>query len=411
MLGGVATASPASGVERAWQENGRPVTALRPFDAAMKMFMQERNIPAGQLAVTRHNRLVLARSYAWTDDTVEACRLGPTSLFRIASLSKPVTGVAANVLVQRGDLDLDARLTDLVDMAPVPGETADPRLDQITVRRLLQHLGGWDSDISGDITLEDVAAAEALGASLPVGIDQVVRYGAGRPLDHDPGTTYAYSNYGYMLLGEIVESIAGVPYDLFVQRNVLAPLGITRMRLARTLREHRAPTEVRYFSQRTGSTVMDDSGAQVAAPYGTFRLESRAAIGSWLSSAVDMVRFASLYGTDTVLGFEAKERTFSEPETGHEPGGWYYGLGWFVVPGGTGEPGFRAFHAGLYPGTATYLTRNPDATTFAALFNQSDDPSGLDYQVIIDLLHQAAEQVSNWPDHDLYDEYFPSPWT
>ncbi|MBB6172531.1 CubicO group peptidase (beta-lactamase class C family) [Nocardiopsis mwathae] len=393
----------AAGAEREWRVGGIDVPSLRPFDAAMKEFMQRRGISAGQLAVTDGGRLVLARSYAWTDDG--DLRFGPTALFRIASMSKPILGAAVNLLAQRGGIGMGDPITDHLDLVPLDGERLDPRLPLVTVERALQLLGGWDN-AQGDLTVQDIEAARALGASLPVDIGQMVRYGAGKSLAHAPGTTYAYSNFGYMLLGEIVADLTGRPYDAFVRNDILAPLGITRMRVARTLAEHRAPTEVHYVSQHTGTTVMDDSGAQVPAPYGTIRMENRAAFGGWLSSAVDMVRFASLYDSHDILGPDAVRRTFAEPETGVNEHGWYYGHGWFVSPAGT-SGGFTASHGGGLPGTATFMARTHDGLSWAALFNQSDDPSGLPYQeAIATALPDAAARVEAWPDHDLYDEYF-----
>src|SRR5262249_42242212 len=137
------------------------------------------------------------------------------------------------------------------------------------VLRLLQHLGGWDrSRSSGDPMFDDAAIAGALGRRLPIGRADIVEYVTARGLDRAPGTRYAYSNYGYLLLGEVIERITGTAYGPYVRDTVLAPLRIGRMRLARTLVPARG--EVPYFSQYEGTTVMDASGRRVAAPYGSF---------------------------------------------------------------------------------------------------------------------------------------------
>ncbi|WP_344107133.1 serine hydrolase domain-containing protein [Nocardiopsis rhodophaea] len=369
----------------------------------MKKFMQERSISAGQLAVSYKGRLVFGRSYAWTDD--EKLRFGPTALFRIASLSKSITATAVNLLVQQGKLKLSTPVTELLELNPPEGEKLDPRVSEITVRRLLQHLAGWDRDISGDATFENFATAKQLGVGLPVGIDQIIRYGAGKPLDHDPGTKYAYCNYGYMLLGKIVEKVSGQPFEAFVKKNVLSPMGITRMRQGRTLAEHRAPTEVPYFSQYTSTTVMDDSGKKVPLPYGGFRLENFEATGGWLSSAVDMVRFASLFDSTKVLNAASVKRTFAEPETGINSNGYYYGMGWLVRPV-SGGSGMNTWHDGSMGGTFAYMVRQYNGISWVALFNQRDDKSGKSYYDIDSSMWDAIRSVKSWPSHDLYDKYF-----
>ncbi|PSK96331.1 CubicO group peptidase (beta-lactamase class C family) [Murinocardiopsis flavida] len=398
-------AAPAPAAARTWHMGGTAVPALKGFDATLKKFMQDRDIPGGQIAVTYKGRLVLARSYAWTADPT--LRFGPTALFRTASLSKPVTAAAVNVLVRRGKLKLATPVTEILDLEPPSGQTADARLPKITVQRLLQHLGGWDRDVSGDITTKDADVAKVLGVELPVSEKQVVTYGAGKALDNAPGAAYAYSNYGYLLLGQIIEKVTGESYEAFVKREVLKPVGIDRMRLARSLKEQAAPTEVPYFSQYKGTTVLDPSGAKVAAPYGTIRLETRDSGGAWLASAADLVRFASIFDSadSGVLDAAAIKRTFATPETGVGSGGSYYGMGWHVRPvsGGTGR---NTWHTGSLPGTSTLLVRTSQNMSWAVLFNQRDDPSGLSYTSIDGAMWDAVRGVGSWPSHDLFPKYF-----
>src|SRR5262249_44742178 len=76
---------------------------------------------------------------------------------------------------------------------------------------------------------------------------------------------------------------------------VLAPLGIRRMRLGKTLLAQRAPGEVTYYDERTGPAVMGAIGTRVSLPYGTWSLEAMDSHGGWLASAADLVRFASAF--------------------------------------------------------------------------------------------------------------------
>ncbi|GAA4127994.1 serine hydrolase domain-containing protein [Actinomadura keratinilytica] len=389
---------------RTWRVTGTAGAGLEGFDAAVKKLMQDRGIPCGALAVMRNGRLLHARGYTWSDDP--ALTVQPTSLFRLASLSKPITATAVMTLVQAGRLSLSTPVTDLLTLTPPPGRSLDPRLGRVTVRRLLQHLGGWDRNISGDPTYKDRAIAQLLNVPLPITREHMVRYGAGLPLDHDPGTAYAYSNYGYLLLGQIIEEVSGMGYADYVQRHVLEPVGITRMRPGKTMRADRAPGEVPYFSQRTGPSVFDAAGTTVPAPYGTFNVENRTAMGGWLASAVDYVRFTTILdGGTSVLNDSSIASIFAKPETGLNSGGSYYGFGWFVrdVTGGR-----NTWHDGAYDGTSTIVTRRYDGVTWALLFDQRDDPSGLTYTYsdFSAPLHTVANNLKTWPTKDLFGDYF-----
>jgi CubicO group peptidase (beta-lactamase class C family) len=393
----------AATATRTWRVSGSAGTGLGGFDTAIKTLMQARNIPCGSLAVMRKGKLILARGYTWSDDA--ALSVQPTSLFRLGSLSKAITATAVMRLVQDGKLSLSAPVAGLIDMTPPAGTTADPRLGQVTVRRLLQHLGGWDRDITPDPTYEDRKIATTLGVPLPIGKADMVKYGAGLPLDHAPGSTYAYSNYGYLLLGQIVEKVSGMAYATYVQQKVFTPLGITRNRPGKSLKTGVAAGEVPYYSQYTGPSVFDAAGTTVPSPYGSFNVENRTAMGGWLTSAVDHVKFTQIFDlTTSVLTKTSVDAMFAKPETGLNADGYYYGFGWMVrdVTGGR-----NTWHDGSLAGTATIVTRRFDGITWAVLFDQRDDPSGLayDYNAISAPLHNVANAMTTWPTVDLFGQY------
>ena len=98
---------------REWVVSGPPVPELTAFDTTMQQYMEARGITAGALAVTWHSRLVLARGYTWAPVGTPTTR--PTSLFRIASVSKPLTAVGVLRLVQEGSLELDQTLGTILD--------------------------------------------------------------------------------------------------------------------------------------------------------------------------------------------------------------------------------------------------------------------------------------------------------
>ena len=183
------------------------------------------------MAIVKNGRLVYARGFGYADiDRKEPVK--PTSLFRIASVSKTITAVAILKLVEQRKLEPDVRVFDLLKLEDkvTKGATVDKRWKQITVSHLLRHQGGWNRAKSGDPIDVGLDVLSFNRAAPPLTTDHLIRYMLGRPLDFDPGTQYAYSNFGYCLLGRVVEAASGRPYEDYVREEVLKPMDIVSMR-------------------------------------------------------------------------------------------------------------------------------------------------------------------------------------
>ncbi|MDX6239146.1 MAG: hypothetical protein QOG10_3961 [Kribbellaceae bacterium] len=383
-----------------WKATGTAVPALVGFDNQMKTFMQARGITAGQVAVTYKGRLVLARGFS----TSANLTVQPTSLFRIASLSKSFTAAAIVKLVQDGKLSLATPVTQLLGITPPAGQTRDARWSSITLWRLLQHLGGFDSAVSGDPNFKDAVISKALGVPMELQHANVIKYMAGQKLDFTPGSKYAYSNFGYSLAGRVIEKVSGLSYADYVQQKLLTPLKIKRMAQGWTIAKHSG--EMSYQSQYTGRTVLNNSGTTVAAPYGSFSMRIQDANGGWIASAPDLVRWAKMFDApSSVLNSTSLGHVWSKPQTGLNADGSYYGLGWQIRPT-TGGTGRNTWHTGSLPGTFTLLVRTYNGMSWAALFNRRDDPSGKSYGDIDQAMWAAANGVKTWPTHDLFPQYF-----
>ncbi|MEW9527059.1 serine hydrolase domain-containing protein [Microbispora sp. NPDC049125] len=379
------------------ETSGTAPASLAGFDTVVKNFVKARKITAAQLAIMKNGKIVLARGYRYNDYSRALPTVSPTSLFRIASLSKNITATAIMRLVQDGKLSLSAKVTQLLGLTP-----ADARMGQITVLRLMQHLGGWDSAVSGDLLWLDHTISASLGVPLPIGHADIMRYATARKLDFDPGTKMVYNNYGYMLLGRIIEKVSGMSYESYVKTKLLQPLGITRMRLGKSLRSEAAPGEIAYESQYTNKSVVDTSGTTVPYPYGGFNMPNQDANGGWLASGVDLVRWTlALDKPGTVLNTTSIAKLIAKPEIGvNENGSWYGGGLW--VRQVTGH--VNTWHSGSMPGTFTYLARLQNGFSYAALFNRREETGSLDYDTIDDDMNKVS--VSSWPTTDLTSKYF-----
>ena len=385
-------------------EHGATSPALKPLDALMRRFLKEHQVPGAALAVVRQGQVVYNRGFGWADR--EAGRpVTPHSQFRIASLSKPITALGILLLADQGRLQLDAPvLKYLPGCRPLPGKRMDPRWRQITIRHLLQHRGGWDRDRSLDCMFYPVEIAVATQGRLPPTVDQIIRFMMGWPLDFDPGERYAYSNFGYCLLGRVIEHCTGEPFARWTQRHVLHRLGCYELRQGRTLLCHRAPQEVRYYTRkdRVGFCVLADRfGEMVPAPYGTFTMETLDSVGGWIATARDMAVFGSavaragesgLLRAETARAITARPQGEPQRDQEGKPKRTYYGLGWMIREVAPGK--YNLWHTGSLPGTSTLLVVRHDGFAWAVLFNMRNTAKGKRLSKTIDpLIHQAVDRV------------------
>lgn len=179
----------------------------------MESFMQDRDITAGSLCVAVEDTIIYERGYGWQDYDFEQ-PLKKSALFRIASLAKPITAAAILKLAANGSIELDDHVFNLGQTQPgildVTGWTVgDARLEDVTIQQLLDHAGGWDRSISGDPIFSRTTMPNALNVSMPASQMNISEWVFGQPLDFTPGARYAYSNFGYLLLGLIIEQVTG----------------------------------------------------------------------------------------------------------------------------------------------------------------------------------------------------------
>lgn len=377
----------------------------------MRDFMSARKVPGGALAVVKDERLVYMGGYGWADREGKE-PVKPESLFRIASVSKPFTAAAILKLAQEGALRLDDAVLKLLAPSLAPHKKPDDRLAQVTIRHCLHHTGGWDRDVSGDPMFRSVEIARSMGDPSPASPHAIIRYVFGQPLDFAPGTRFAYSNFGYCVLGRIIEKLGGVKYEQFVCEQVLAPLGIRRMRLGASLENRRGDGEVKYYTpdNKVGASVFASCPGQVPEPYGTFCLEAMDSHGGWLGSVKELARFAAAMDTSGAKGLlkPAILRSLYEPPAppvSRRPDGSladaYYGCGWDVRPvGAHGKANY--WHLGSLPGTFTLLVRRFDSISWVVLFNQRSESSTLPDNALDPALHRAADSVGDWPRKDLF---------
>ena len=180
------------------------------LDGKLPDALKNGDIPGAVVSVVKDGQVVTTRGYGWADTGISGGRpvaVDPqTSLFRVASISKIPTSIAAMQLVEQGKVDLDTDISAYLDFE------IERRFDEpLTLRHLLTHSAGFEERWK-------VAPMTDLEAS--VKSDPPVQVFA-------PGTTPAYSNYGIALVGYIVQRVSGQPFEVYVREHVLEPAGMT----------------------------------------------------------------------------------------------------------------------------------------------------------------------------------------
>jgi CubicO group peptidase (beta-lactamase class C family) len=236
------------------------------LDGLLPAALESAGIAGGVVSVVHDGEILTSRGYGHSDTGTTGGEAVPVdaenTLFRPGSVSKLFTATAVMQLVGSGDVDLDTDVAEYLDF-DVPRSFDEP----ITLRTLLTHTAGFEERIGGLIGAGDTAVnlREALATEPP---EQI----------YEPGTVPAYSNYGNALAGYVVERVSGMPFEEYVQRNVLTPAGMTSSTFEQPL-----PAGL-------GDRMSNGYATSSAAP-GPFEIVGTPPAGSLTSTAPDMARF------------------------------------------------------------------------------------------------------------------------
>ncbi|QSB13301.1 beta-lactamase family protein [Natronosporangium hydrolyticum] len=236
------------------------------LDGLLPAALNRAGIAGATVAVVHDGDVLTTRGYGYADtghggaEPVEVD--GEQTLFRIGSVSKVVTAAAAMQLVEAGQLDLDADIDHNLDFDLPRRYDAD-----ITMRHLLAHTAGFEEQLAGIIGTGDE----------PVDLRAAVVNDPPEQI-YEPGTTPAYSNYGYALAGYLVERVSGMPFDDYLDRHVFEPLEMTSSTFRQPL-----PDPLRQRMSHGYRTASD--------PPEEFERVGVPPAGSLTTSAADMARY------------------------------------------------------------------------------------------------------------------------
>ncbi|RTQ48560.1 class A beta-lactamase-related serine hydrolase [Hymenobacter gummosus] len=385
------------------QTTGIAAPQLAGCDAAVQEFMQRWDIPGASVAISKDGRLVYERGFGYAD-LARTEPMRPAHLLRVASVSKPVTAVAILKLAEQGRVALNHRVfgpEGYLQSAYYLDVIQDKRIYDITVRQLLEHTGGWNRNAGVDnLSSSDpidfpLHVARTMQASNPVADTTLLRFVLSRGLNFAPGSRFAYSNMGYLVLGKIIEQVTGRPYAAWVQDNIFRPADILEAHLGRNLLTDKQEREAEYFSKRVSESCYG-TGQKVAMPYGGWNLEAMGAHGGWLFSARDLVRFMLAVDGNPSRPDLLTATSIDTMTTSDEPNR-RYAKGWLV-----NKDRSTWWHTGSLDGTASCVVRTAAGYTWAILLNGRAVPNRF-WHDLEELGWDCLRAADNrWPAYDLF---------
>lgn len=321
--------------------------------------MTARNIPGLSIAIARDRQLRWTSAYGQSD-IENGIPAKPATMYRLASVSKMFTAVAAMQLAEAGALDLDAPVQRYVPSFP-------QKQWPVTARQLLSHTGGIrhynDGEPEHTTHYDDVVTALEIFAN--------------DPLKFEPGTQYLYSSYGYNLLGAVVQGAAGKPFVDVLREKIWVPAGMEKTR---------DDSIFAVIPNRAQGYSLDDDGQLVNSELvdTSYKIPS----GGLTSTAEELAKFGVALQSDKLVKPETREQMWTvvnlRDGTPNEDA---YGYGcWMMDHNGRRE----VIHTGGQARVSTVLYQVPaEGLSIAILCNQEYGKMFKLAQSIGDLLAQG----------------------
>ena len=356
-----------------WESEGIRVNELNDMDKVVQDFMTKFDVPGMSIAIAKDDRLVYARGFGLADQADHE-PVTIHSRFRIASISKPITAVTVFELIEQGKLHLSDKVFGTHGILGTTYGTQPYKqyVEDITIEHLLTHTaGGWQNDANDPMFLNPAMNHAQL---ISWALDNQM-------LANPPGANYAYSNFGYCVLGRVIEKVTNQSYDNAVRQRTLQPCGVTNMTIAGNTLTQRQANEVVYY----GQNGEDPYNMQVT------RMDSH---GGWVASAIDLIRFAvhvdGFPGKLDILN-SASIQTMTTASTANSG----YARGWAV------NAARNWWHGGSLPGTSTIMVRTSGRFCWAALTNTRRPDSGIGGE-LDQMMWNVIGKVTSWPAFDLF---------
>lgn len=341
------------------------IPELSGLDRRIRNYMNKWQIKGASLAITRNDSLLYAKGYGWADEE-NGIEMGPGHIMRMASVSKLITATGIMVLQDKGLLSIKDTVfgpSGILNDSLFIRTIKDRNYHKITVEHLLRHQGGFNRDplfssrdVKHQLQLDHAPEKE-----------DFYRLVLSRRLRFIPGSWQRYSNFGYLLLSDIIEKVSGKPYEQFIKEEVLIPAGCYDMHIAGNYYEDRRSNEVRYYTHNGDGKFIEeynDSGRMVERCYGGNNIPLLSGAGAWCGSPAEISRLvASIDGDPRIPDIISRNSflqmtEYLDTET--------FSLGWNDT-----NPAKGWSRTGTLSGTSALVKHFPDGECWILITNTS----------------------------------------
>ena len=341
------------------------IPELSGLDRRIRNYMNKWQIKGASLAITRNDSLLYAKGYGWADEE-NGIEMGPGHIMRMASVSKLITATGIMVLQDKGLLSIKDTVfgpSGILNDSLFIRTIKDRNYHKITVEHLLRHQGGFNRDplfssrdVKHQLQLDHAPEKE-----------DFYRLVLSRRLRFIPGSWQRYSNFGYLLLSDIIEKVSGKPYEQFIKEEVLRPAGCYDIHIAGNYYEDRRSNEVRYYTHDGDGKFIEeynDSGRMVERCYGGNNIPLLSGAGAWCGSPAEISRLvASIDGDPRIPDIISRNSflqmtEYLDTET--------FSLGWNDT-----NPAKGWSRTGTLSGTSALVKHFPDGECWILITNTS----------------------------------------
>lgn len=320
-----------------WAFGPSPAQITNQIDDYIHAEIESERIPGLSLLIARDGKIVRAQGYGLSNVELQVA-VKPETVFQSGSVGKQFTATAVMMLVEEGKVGLDDPVTKYIKGAPVAW-------NGVTIRELLSHTAGFtdypkDFDFRKDYT-------EA----------QLLKIVEGIPIAFPPGTSWSYSNLGYLTLGIVIHQVTGQFYGDFLQQRIFGPLAMTTTRII------------------SEADIVPNRAAGYRLVKGQLKNQkwvsptlNTTADGALYFSVLDLAKWDAALYTDTLLKRSSLDQMWTVVKLKNgKPNSGDYGFGWEIL----NKDGHRViYHSGSWQGFRSYISRHiDDKLTVAVLAN------------------------------------------
>lgn len=342
------------------------IPELEALDKKINKYIYEWHIKGASLAIVRNDSLVYAKGYGWADQEMEV-KMEPGHIMRVASVSKLITSAGIMVLQDQGKLTIKDKVFGpegiLNDEFFNDLTKCDSRYYNITVEDLMRHRSGF----SRDPVFSSIDVQKQMRLDHPPTKEDYFTLVLGKKMSAPAGRTTKYSNFGYVVLSEIIERVSGESYETFIKENVMKPAGCYDMHIGGIYYADKRENEVRYYTHEgDGKYIPDFQNPQdtVERCYGGSNLPLLSGAGAWCGSPIELARFvSSINGNGIVEDIISDEAIHQMTEYFDEN---TYSLGWNDT-----HPKKGWNRTGTLAGTSALIRHYPDGECWILVTNTS----------------------------------------